>query len=78
MNNIPILLYRALNYLKHIPPRVPAAVWNSLKNKAPLCCSINYIIDRLMLIPSGYIRGYKRSDLSGRQYVPCVFHSDGN
>jgi len=74
--NIPRCIYRITNYFRYIPPRVPSAIWNSIKNKAPICCSINYILDRLMLVPSGLVRGYKRSGKSGRQYVPCIFHSE--
>jgi len=73
--NIPILTYRIINYLRYIPPRVPQALWSSIKTKAPICCMLNYILDRIMLVPSGLVRGYKRSQ-TGRQYVPCIFHTD--
>jgi len=54
---------------------VPQALWSSIKTKAPICCMLNYILDRIMLVPSGLVRGYKRSQ-TGRQYVPCIFHTD--
>jgi hypothetical protein len=44
-----------------------------LREHYPLCCILNFCLDRLLRIPSGISRGAINAPIVG-QYVPCHFH----
>lgn len=44
-----------------------------LREHYPLCCVLNYCLDRLLGVPSGISRGGINDPVVG-EYVPCHFH----